>query len=102
MAPFHFFQSVSEGNLFEVTVAQHPTLPLQTCTPSGVSGNMHDQAISGVSIKFITEIFFVGGSVENLEGEGLILTPNEGEQEAATSICTTFQFPDKLLADSPP
>lgn len=89
--PFAFETQLTNQATYAVTVAQQPANPAQTCTPQNATGQIADADVTDVSIVCSTESFAVGGSVDGLEGRGLILRRN-GEEDLPIASNGTFTF----------
>ena len=76
---FGFDAPVADGADFRVTVAAQPVGPLQTCTVNGGSGTIDGAAVGAVRVVCATNSYSVGGTVGGLEGSGLVLQNNAGD-----------------------
>ncbi len=79
---FAFATPVAHGATYAVTVATQPANPAQTCTVAHGEGTVGDAAVSSVEVTCATAAFTVGGTVAGLQGGGLTLTNNGGDDLA--------------------
>lgn len=77
--PFKFGTSLAQGTAYQVTLAQEPTGPRQTCAVQNGSGTIGNSAPDPVSVQCVTQRFLVGGLVSGMRGNGLVLINNGGE-----------------------
>ena len=75
---FIFSQAVTAGGTYDVTVFAQPTDPSQTCTVTEGNG-VAVQQVDSILVTCVTNTFFVGGTVTGLEGSGLVLQNNNGD-----------------------
>ncbi len=79
---FQFETELTEGASYLVTVTSQPENPLQQCEVFNGDGTVGDGPVDSVEVQCTTETFTVGGSVSGLEGEGLVLHNNGGDDLA--------------------
>lgn len=90
---FTFNTSVSAGDHYTVTVQTQPTNPSQICTVTNSSGTA-SAAVTNVSVACVTSHFKVGGTVTGLQGKGLVLQNNAGDDlTVAADGSFTFATP---------
>ncbi len=77
--PFTFATELEDGDAYLVEVLGQPDQPSQTCSVSSGSGTIAGADVSDVSVDCITDQFSVGGDVVGIEGTGLILQLNGGD-----------------------
>lgn len=83
--PFAFLESIASGAPYSVSVSTHPASPRQTCAIANASGTVVDANVTNVSVTCTTEEFTIGGRVRGLEGVGLVLELNDGNDLALTA-----------------
>jgi hypothetical protein len=76
---FSFKTAVDAGALYNVTVLTQPDSPPQSCSVSNASGTAPTTNVTSVSVSCGAGSFNVGGSVAGLEGTGLKLQNNGGD-----------------------
>jgi hypothetical protein len=83
---FAFPTTVASGTAYAVTVLTQPASPIsQTCTVSAGTGTVTNADITSVRVDCTTNTFTVGGNVTGLEGTGLVLQNNGGDNLAITA-----------------
>ncbi|MEM1081787.1 MAG: choice-of-anchor D domain-containing protein, partial [Pseudomonadota bacterium] len=82
--PFTFATPLEDGADYSVTVATQPSVPSQTCTVSNGSGTIMGADVTNVQITCVTDQFTVGGTVSGLNGSGLVLQNNGGDDLTIT------------------
>jgi hypothetical protein len=92
---FAFATPIASGAAYAVTVKSQPGAPSQTCTITNAGGTVADAAISNVAVACTTNSYAVGGTVSGLEGSGLVLTDNGGDN-LAISANGSFTFPTNV------
>lgn len=98
---FEFDKEIEDGSDYEIEVVSQPSDPVQTCTVTGAVGTVDGGPVDDVEVTCATENFAIGGWVSGLEGEGLVLSLNEGDQELPVDPgATSFEFPDELADGS--
>lgn len=96
---FAFPTTVASGETYAVTVKTQPGTPSQTCTVSAGSGDVVDMDISSVRIDCTTNQFAVRGTVTGLDGQGLVLQANGGDN-LSIAANGTFAFPTTIASGS--
>ncbi|MDM0078948.1 beta-propeller fold lactonase family protein [Variovorax sp. J2P1-59] len=76
---FSFVNKLDAGASYTVSVKTQPTEPTQVCSVNKGSGILGDAGITDVSVVCSTSAFAVGGSVAGLQGSGLVLQNNAGD-----------------------
>lgn len=89
---FNMPTKVASGTSYQVTVAQQPTSPTQTCTvtpsaPATVGGG---DAL--VAVACATTTYQVRGMITGLTGTGLVLQNNGGDDITVPAGATSFMF----------
>lgn len=92
---FTFPTSLDDGSAYEVAVAAQPTNPVQTCTVSQGTGELSGFPVNDIEVTCTTDRFSVGGTVTGLEGSGLVLQNNGGD-DLPISSNGTFVFSTTL------
>ena len=91
---FSFPGSLPSGTTYAVTVRTQPTGPFQTCIAAPASGTVGSSAVA-VAVTCTNDTFAVGGKVGGLQGAGLTLQLNGGN-DSAISSAGDFVFPTRL------
>jgi hypothetical protein len=76
---FRFPSALASGATYNVTVRTQPTDPNQSCTVTNARGTIGSSNVSNVVVSCSTADFTVGGTVNDLEGSGLVLRNNGGD-----------------------
>lgn len=88
---FTFATPLDDLSAFSVTVATDPSQPSQTCAVSNGAGTLAGADVTSVAVTCTTDTFTIGGTVGGLEGSGLVLQNNGGDDLAiATDGSFTF------------
>src|SRR5690606_16375914 len=82
---FEFPSAVSSGAQYDVEVRTQPSDPTQACTVANGSGVVEDSDVTSISVTCTTSEFSIGGRVSGLEGTGLVLRNNGGDDLAVDS-----------------
>lgn len=88
---FVFATKQKAGSTFAVSVKSQPSEPKQTCHVSGGEGKVVAGDVASIAVTCADDLFTVGGSVQGLEGKGLILKDKSGAELAVNA--TSFAFP---------
>lgn len=88
---FVFETKQKAGSPFAVSVKSQPSEPKQTCHVSGGEGKVVAGDVSSIAVTCSDDLFTVGGTVQGLEGKGLILKDKSGAELAVNA--TSFAFP---------
>jgi hypothetical protein len=81
---FTFGTPLDDGSGYSVSVLTQPTGPAQTCAVGNPSGTLDGSNVTNVTITCVTAGFTVGGTVSGLDGTGLVLTNNGGDDLTIT------------------
>ncbi|MBS2025907.1 MAG: hypothetical protein JST92_26210, partial [Deltaproteobacteria bacterium] len=82
---FAFSTLAQSGTPYDITVAQQPNAPLQTCIVTGGHGVVTGANPGGISVNCTTNTFFlIGGSVSGVVGTGLVLQNNGADDHTIT------------------
>lgn len=93
--PFTFDTELEDGEDYIVTVFQQPANPSQTCTVANGSGAVTGAGVTDVEVTCVTNTFTIGGTVSGLDGDGLVLQNNGGD-DLAISEDGPFTFATEL------
>jgi hypothetical protein len=94
--PFTFATRVASGGAYAVTVLTAPSSPAQTCTPASGSGTVGSANVV-VAVTCVTNGYTVGGTVTGLDGSGLVLR-NNGGNDLTISASGSFAFTTPLAS----
>ena len=89
------FSPQDDATSYDVTILIQPSDPSQTCTVTNGSGNLAGTDVTNIDVTCVTDQFTIGGTVSDLEGSGLVLQNNNGD-DLAISANGTFTFPTAL------
>lgn len=92
---FTFGTELASGSTYEVTVATQPTRPEQMCTVADAAGTVGRERVSTVRVTCSTNTHSVRGTVSGLQGAGLVLRNNGGDEIGIDSN-GDFEFPKAL------
>ncbi|HET9448586.1 MAG TPA: hypothetical protein VFO35_20105 [Steroidobacteraceae bacterium] len=96
---FTFATEVASGSTFEVSVATQPTRPAQTCTLADASGTIGGDDVRTVKVTCSTNNYTIRGTVSGLQGQGLVLTNNGGD-DVGVQTDGAFAFPKQIASGS--
>lgn len=96
---FTFATDVASGSTFEVTVATQPNQPSQTCTVADGTGTVGGGDVRTVKVSCATDTFTIRGTVSGLQGSGLVLQNNGGDDVGVQSD-GEFTFATKIPSGS--
>jgi hypothetical protein len=101
-APSTFYMPtrVASGSTYQVTVAQQPTSPSQTCTVTPAVPAVVGGADVLATVACATNSFHVTGMVTGLSGSGLVLQNNAGNDLPVSPGATSFTFPNPVPSGS--
>jgi large repetitive protein len=94
---FTFGARVAGGAAYSVAVAASPAQPRQTCAVDGGSGTVGDADVTSVAVTCTTNSYLVGGAVIGLQGAGLTLRNNGGD-DTAVPADGAFAFPTAVAS----
>jgi trimeric autotransporter adhesin len=92
---FTFASELASGASYNVTVRTQPSDPNQACTVTNARGTIGSSDVGNIVVSCSTSDFSVGGTVRNLEGTGLVLRNNGGD-ELTIDASGTFAFDTAL------
>jgi hypothetical protein len=93
---FVFDTALPSGARYDVTIAQQPRDPMQTCTVSNGSGFVGDGNVTNIAVDCVTLDFSVGGRVTHLRGLGGVVIQNNGGDDLSIGAEGRFTFPTRL------
>lgn len=76
--PFTFSTALANGATYDVTVLTQPVSPAQVCTVSSGTGTATAN-VGSIVVTCATATLSVGGSISGLDGKGLVLQDNGGD-----------------------
>jgi hypothetical protein len=82
---FTFDTPLASGERYNVAIAAQPTSPTQSCIVENGSGVVGGGNVTNVRVECQTVNFTVGGHVSGLDGSGLVLQNNGGDNLAIAS-----------------
>jgi hypothetical protein len=92
---FTFSSGLASGAGYNVTVRTQPSDPTQACTVTNARGTIGNSDVGNIVVSCSTSDFSVGGTVRNLQGTGLVLRNNGGD-ELTIDASGTFAFDTAL------
>ena len=92
---FTFRSELASGATYNVTVKTQPSNPNQACSVTNARGTIGASDVSNVVVSCSASDFTVGGTVRNLEGTGLVLRNNGGD-DVTIDASGTFVFDTAL------
>ena len=75
---FSFPSPIASGAVYSITVKTQPSGPSQSCSVANGTGTIGSVDVTDVAVTCATGSFTVGGSVTGLQGTGLVLRNNGG------------------------
>jgi hypothetical protein len=89
---FAFPVAVASGTPYVVTIRRQPSNPAQNCSVGNGVGTVLGANITNIAVSCTTNAFSIGGSVNGLQGSGLVLQKNGGDDlPIASNGNFTFQ-----------
>jgi hypothetical protein len=98
---FVFGTALTTGARYDVTIAQQPRDPDQTCEVSNRSGTVGTSNVTNITVSCETRNFSVGGRVTHLRGLGGLEIQNNGGDTLQIASEGPFTFPTRLPEGSP-
>jgi hypothetical protein len=92
---FTFGTTLADNSDYSVTLAGQPSSPSQTCVIANAGGTVNGGAVEDIKVSCATNSYTIGGAVSGLEGSGLVLQNNGGD-DLAISASGSFAFPAAL------
>ena len=97
---FTFPTRLDDGAAYDVTVLTQPNSPEQDCVVTNGSGLVPDADVTNIQVECTPTIrFSVGGTVSGLEGVGMVLQNNQGD-DLVVEANGAFTFPTRLDDDA--
>lgn len=93
--PFAFTAMVTSGNAYAVTVLTNPSGLSQTCTVANGSGVVGGADVTNVLVTCTTNTYPITVNVSGLEGSGLVVRDNGGDDRSVTGN-GTFSFATQI------
>jgi hypothetical protein len=94
---FSFPSPIASGATYSVTVKTQPSGPSQSCGVVSGTGIVGSADITNITITCATGTFTIGGNVTGLQGSGLVLRNNGGDDLTIVGN-GPFQFPTMLAS----
>ncbi len=94
-----FATPVASGLTYAVTVFSQPANPWQTCTVTSPAGTVAGGDVT-LAVDCANNKYAVGGNISGLNGSGLVLQDNGGDNLSVTAN-GTFVFPTSVASGSP-
>jgi hypothetical protein len=94
---FSFPSPIASGATYSVTVKTQPSGPSQSCSVANGTGTIGSADVSNVAVTCATGRFTIGGTVTGLQGPGLVLRNNGGD-DLTIAGNGPFQFPALLAS----
>ena len=88
---FTFATAIPDGSAYSVTVLSNPTGPNQICAVSSGAGSVSGGNVTSVTVSCATNAYIIGGAVSGLNGSGLTLRDNGGD-DLSISADGSFTF----------
>jgi environmental stress-induced protein Ves len=92
---FSFPSPIASGATYSVTIRTQPSGPSQSCSVANGSGTIGSADVTNVVVSCATGTFTIGGTVTGLQGSGLVLRNNGGD-DLTIAGNGPFQFAAKL------
>ena len=94
---FSFPSPIASGAAYSVTVKTQPSGPSQSCSVANGTGTIGSADVTNVAITCATGTFTIGGTVTGLQGAGLVLRNNGGD-DLTIAGNGPFQFAKTLAS----
>jgi hypothetical protein len=98
-----FAMAVTSGTNFDITVATSPTTPWQTCTVPAAGKAKMLGANTTIDVTCVANTYKVGGTLSGLQGNGLVLQNNAGDDLPLNGAAANgaFSFLTKVASGMP-
>ena len=96
---FTFATALAAGTMYNVTVLTQPSSPAQVCTVADGTGTANAN-VGNIVVTCSVPSISIGGSVSGLDGTGLVLQDNGGDNLTITAN-GTFKFATLLVSGAP-
>jgi large repetitive protein len=97
---FTFPAGVASGGSYAVSVASQPSGPTQVCSVGAGTGVVSGSSVTGVVVNCSMSEFLVGGTVNGLVGDGLVLALHGEPDISIPAGATSFAFAGAVLSGS--
>lgn len=97
---FTFATALPTGATYDVTIAEQPMSPAQTCTVSNGFGVVAFSNVTSITVRCSTQGHTIGGRVRGLRGSGLLLQ-NNGSDDLPIASSGRFEFSTPLPRGTP-
>ena len=94
---FTFETPLTSGTRYRVRVVSQPANPTQVCTVAAGEGTIGNANVNSVRVTCASSTFSVAGTVVGLQGSGLVLQNNGGD-DVEVSASGGFTFPTRLAS----
>ncbi len=94
---FAFPTKIPSDSAYKVEVKTQPSGPLQSCSVQNPQGTVGDRDVDNVLITCELRKFTIGGTINNLQRSGLVLT-NNGTDELRPTASGPFTFATPLVS----
>jgi hypothetical protein len=94
---FAFPTKIPSDSEYKVDVKAQPAAPLQSCSLANQTGTVADRDVDNIVVTCELRKFTIGGTINNLQRSGLVLT-NNGTDELRPTVSGPFTFPTALLS----
>ncbi|MCW8926165.1 MAG: cytochrome c family protein [Xanthomonadales bacterium] len=92
---FTFATALEDGSAYNVTVRTQPSNPAQACNITNGSGTLSGGDVTNITVSCTNVTYTVGGTVSGLQGPGLVLQNNGGD-DLAVDANGAFVFAGEL------
>jgi hypothetical protein len=87
---------MTEGTTYNVTIAQQPSYPTQTCSVTGGTGTVPNYDVNSIDVNCVTDSFTVSGTVTGLVPPNKIILQNNLQNDQSVNGSGNFTFPAQL------
>jgi len=98
---FKFATALASGTSYSVTIFTQPASPSQTCATTSNSGTLSASNVTNVTVTCTTNTYKVGGSISGLQGTGLVLQDNNGDNLTVAAGASIFTFGTAVASGAP-
>ena len=88
---FSFATKLASGTAYSISVSSQPANPAEACTVTNGNGTA-SATVSNITVSCTTGAFVIGGNVTGLQGTGLTLQDNGGDNLTVSAPGGTFTF----------
>lgn len=97
---YQFAQAIADGTAYDVSVAAQPTMPSQTCSVVNGKGAIAAN-VTNANVDCKTNAFPINVQLMGLEGSGLVLQNNGGDNLTVAAFATTAAFSQTVNSGAP-